>query len=408
MRRVVVTGLGVVSCIGNNKEEVVHALRNGLSGIGFVPEMKELGLRCQVAGRVQALGTVGIGKRPLQTMSDVARYAAVATLEALDDAKLPREALQSSRAGIVVGTSLGALNEVTKAEALLSAGKSLTRLGATGAVKLMGSSAALNLAAWLGVKGRCYSVSSACAAGTDSIGHAFELIQNGILDLCLCGAAEESAWRQAGVFFDNFGGMPSSWNDCPEKACRPYDRDRDGIVFAEGAGILVLEWLEHAERRGAPMYAEVIGYGTANDGAALFEPNGQGLKRSIEEAIRAAEPSGSLPIDYVNAHGTGTKLGDPVEVGVLREVFGSSSPPVSSTKALTGHSQGAAGAHEAIFTLLMLHHNFVTPTANLDHIAPECAGIRHVHTLMELPLKTAMSFNAGFGGTNACVIFRRL
>jgi 3-oxoacyl-[acyl-carrier-protein] synthase I len=408
MRRVVVTGMGIVSCVGNNKAEVLQSLQESRSGIEFMVEMQELGLRCQVGGRVKDLDTTWIGEGPLQTMSDVAKYAAVAALEALDDAELPREALHSGRVGVIVGTSGGGVSEVTKAEALYFAGGDPTELGTTGMVKLMGSSAALNLASSLGVRGRCYAVSTACAAGTDSIGHAFELIRHGILDLCLCGGSEEAIWRQGGTSFDNFGGLASAWNGCPEKACRPYDRDRQGTVFSEGAGILVLEPLEQARGRGAQIYAEVIGYGSANDGADLFEPSGRGLKRCIQEALTAAAACGSLRIDYLNSHAAGTKVGDPIEAQVIREVFGSSSPLVSSTKGLSGHSQGATGAHEAIFTLLMLQHNFVAPTVNLDHIAPECGGIRHVQDLMERPLTTAMTFNAGFGGTNACLILRKL
>lgn len=407
MRRVVVTGMGIVSAIGNNKAEVLRSLREGISGIEFIPEMKELGLRCQVGGRVKGLDTGKIGKRTLSTMSDVAKYAAVATLEALEDAKLPHEALRSSRVGVVVGTSFGGITEVPKTEALLLAHKSPTRLGATGAVKIMNSTAALNLAAWLGIKGRCYSVSSACSTGTDNIGNGFELIRHGVLDVCLCGGAEETC-HVGGAFLDNLAVSPPDFNDRPEKACRPYDRDRQGMVVSEGAGILVLESLEHAASRGAPAYAEVIGYGSANDGADMFEPKGPGLKRCIKQALQSADRHGPLRIDYINPHGAGTKVGDPVEVQAIRDVFGDPSPLVSSTKSLAGHSQSAAGAHEAIFTLLMLHHNFVAPTINLEHIAPECEGVRHVQSLMEIPLRTAMSFNAGLGGTNACLIFKKL
>ncbi len=407
MRRVVVTGMGIVSSIGNSKEEVLHSLREGISGIEFLPELKELGLRCQVGGRVKGLETSRIGKRPLFTMPNVARYAAVAALEALEDARLPLDALPSSRVGVVVGTGVGGINEVPRTEALLLAHRSPTRLGATGAVKLLTSTAALNLAAWLGIKGRCYSVSSACSTGTDNIGHGFELIRRGVLDLCLCGGAEE-LWKGTFAFLDNLAVIPSDYNDHPEKACRPYDRDRQGMVLSEGAGILVLEALEHAKRRGAPLYAEVLGYGSANDGADMFNPTGTGLKRAIGQALQeAVQTHGRLALDYINPHGAGTKVGDPVEVRVIREVFGEPSPLVSSTKALAGHSQSATGAHEAIFTLMMLQHGFVAPTMNLENLDPECAGIRHVRSLLEVPLETVMTFNAGLGGTNACLIFRR-
>jgi 3-oxoacyl-[acyl-carrier-protein] synthase-1 len=317
------------------------------------------------------------------------------------------DALRSTRVGVVVGTGAGGFNEAAEAERLLLRHKSPARLGATGPVKIMNSTAALNLAAWLGVKGRCYSVSSACCTGTDSIGHGFELIRHELLDICICGAAEEGGWRSAWGFGEAARAISSGFNEQPTKACRPYDRDRQGMVASEGAGIIVLEALEHAVSRGAPVYAEVIGYGSANDGADMFVPSGQGLKRCIEEALSLAESNGPLRIGYINPHGVGSKAGDPVEVQVIREVFGSLSPPVSSTKPLNGHAQGAAGAHEAIFTLLMLHHGFVVPTANLEHIAPECEGIRHVQSFVEIPLETAMTFNSGLGGTNACLIFRK-
>jgi len=388
MRRVVVTGMGIVSSIGNNKGEVLRALREGISGITFIPEMKELGYRCHVAGRVKGLKTSGIGKKPLQTMSDVARYAAVATLEALEDAKVNPDALKSNRVGVVLGTGAGGVNEAARAETWLLSHKSPARLGATGVMKIMNSTAALNLAAWLGIKGRCYSVSSACATGADSIGHGFELIRHGLLDLSICGGAEESGIRNFWGFSDAMNAMPVNFNDQPEKACRPYDRDRQGMVVSEGAGVLILETLEHAERRGARIYAEILAYASSNDGADMFNPTGTGLRRAIGQALReAVQAHGRLALDYINPHGAGTKLGDPVEVRVIREVFGAPSPLVSSTKPLSGHSQSATGAHEAIFTLLMLHYGFVVPTANLEHVSPECEGIRHVRSLIEIPIR---------------------
>jgi len=408
MRRVAVTGMGIVSCLGNNQHEVWRSLREGTSGVQFVPEMKELGYKHPVAGLVKGLATDEIGKKPLQTMSEPARYAAVATIEALRDARLPPEMLRSTRAGVVVGTGGGGTNDASAAETLLLSNKSPARIGATAIVRIMNSTAALNLAAWLGVKGRCYSVSSACSTGTDSIGHGFELIRQGILDRCICGGAEGPAWRHAWAFGDASGALPPDFDDHFEKACRPYDRDRRGMVASEGAGILLLESLDEAERRGAPIVAEVIGYGSANDGEAMWEPTGAGLTRAIEQALRVAgETHGMVKIDYINPHGAGTQIGDPIEVRVIRRIFGEPSPLVSSTKPLNGHSQGAAGAHEAIFTLLMLQHDFVVPTPNLEHVAPECDGVRHVRSPLIQPLKTVMTFNSGLGGANACLIFRK-
>jgi 3-oxoacyl-[acyl-carrier-protein] synthase-1 len=341
-------------------------------------------------------------------MSDVAKYATMATLEALEEAQVSPEGLERARVGVVVGGSFGGISEVAKAYHLLQKYKSPSRVGARGLVKIMHSTASGNLAAWLGLQGRTYSICSSSSSGVDNIGHAYELIARGVIDVCICGAAEESSWRQIGGFFDNWAGMPISWNDQPRKACRPYDRDRQGTVFSEGAGILILEPVEHTRQRGGIPYAEIAGYGTANDGSGMFEPSGEGLKESLRQALLAAEQSGMHRIDYINSHGTGTKLHDALEVRVLKEIFGSVSPIVSSTKGLAGHAMGAAGALEAVFTLLMLRHNFVAPTTNLEHVAPDCEGISHVQSLMEVPLESALTFSAGLGGTNACLVFRKM
>jgi len=407
MRRVVVTGLGVVASIGNGKDEVLRSLRESRSGIEFLPEMKELGFRCNVGGRVKGLDVSGVPKRALQSMADVARFAAVAASEAIEDAKLLRETLKSDRVAVVVGTSFGGINELTKAEQLLLKHRNPARLGATGIVKVMHSSAAANLAAWLGVRGRSYAICSSFCSGVDAIGHAYELIARGVVDVCLCGASEESSLRQAWGCLDNWSGLPVSWNDQPERACRPYDVAREGPVLSEGSGIVLLEARDRALERGADPYAEIVGYGSANDGFSMFEPSGEGLAECLRQALAASEEHGVRRIDYINSHGTGTKVHDALEARVIREIFGAPSPPVSSTKALAGHSLGATGAHEAIFTLLMLRHGFVAPTVNLERIAPECEGISHVQTLRELPLDTAMTFNAGLGGSNACLVFRK-
>lgn len=407
MRRVVVTGLGVVSSIGNSKEEVLISLRESRSGIEFIPEMKELGFRCQVAGRVKGLDVTAIGKRSLQSMSNVARFAAVGALEAIENAKLAVEAMKSDRVAVVVGTSFGGINEVAKAEQLLQKHKNTLRVGFTGLLKIMHSTAAANLAAWLGVHGRAYSLCSSFCSGADAIGHAYELIARGVVDLCLCGASEEASLRQVWGCLDNWGGMPSSCNDHPEKACRPYDEAREGPVLSEGAGILVLEARDHAIQRGADPYAEVVGYGSSNDGSDMFQPSGDGLTECIRQALIASEERGVRRIDYINSHGTGTKVHDALEVRVIKEIFGAHSPLVSSTKALAGHSFGATGAHEAVFTLLMLRHGFVAPTVNLERIAPECEGISHVQSIRDHQLETVMTFNAGLGGSNACLVFQK-
>src|SRR3990167_1014840 len=408
MRRVVVTGMGIVSCLGNGTDEVWRSLSAGKSGVQLVPEMEELGYKCPLGGLVKGLVTDGVPKKALQTMSDAAKFSAVAALQALREARLAPETLRNTRAGVIVGTGGGGPNDAATAETLLVTHKSPARVGATAILRIMNSTAALNLAAWLGVRGRSYSVSSACTTGADSIGNAFDCIRYGILDVCVSGGAEAAAWRHGWAFGEASGVAPYHRGDDPAKACRPYDRDRQGMLVSEGAGILVLESLDHAEQRGAPIVAEVIGYGSAHAGETMFEPHGEGLIRAMEQSLRvAAETHGTVEVDYVNPHGAGTRIGDPLEVAAIRRVFGDPSPLVSSTKPLNGHSQGAAGAHEAIFTLLMMRHGVVVPTPNLEHVAPECEGVRHVRAPLAQPLRTVMTFNSGLGGSNACLIFRK-
>ncbi|OEU70555.1 MAG: hypothetical protein BA863_18195, partial [Desulfovibrio sp. S3730MH75] len=345
MRRVAVTGLGIVSPIGNSKSEVLSALMHQKSGIVYLPAMAERNFKCCVYGAVREVQTRQIPRRTKQTMSNTAIYAAAAALDAIKDARLTQDAFRNDRTAVVLGTWLGGINEVSKIEKVLRKHKSPSRAGGTAVVKLMNSTASGNLASLLGTKGRAYSVSSACASGVDNIGHAYELIKYGLQDLCICGATEEESWAKVGVFFDNCGAMPTRWNRHPEKACRPFSKDREGFVMSEGAGVLILEPLEDALARGASVYAEIVGYGSANDGNNMFEPTGEGLKESIEQATAIArQHSTQFAIDYINSHGLGSKIGDAVEVRVFREVFGSRSPLMSSTKALTGHAMGATGA----------------------------------------------------------------
>lgn len=407
MNRVVVTGLGIISPIGNNKEEVLSSLWHGRSGIVHIPEMLDLGFKCCLYGPVKEPDISSVHNKSRHTMSEVAQYAVLATLEAMDDARLAPEVLQTERAGVVVGTGLSGISEVARVEQMTMKGAKLSRAGATGPVKIMNSSAAGNLAAYFKVNGRVRSVSTACCTGVDNIGHAFNLLQFGAIDICIAGSAEEDSWRHVGAFFDNSGEMPRAANHRPSQACRPYDKDRKGFVLSSGAGILILETLEHAGRRGAKPYGEIVGYGSANDGADMFRPTGEGLREAISQSLDAASAHGVKDIDYINPHGTGTYIGDMVETEVIREVLGKR-PFVSSTKGLTGHALGAAGAVEAVFTLLMMAKNFVAHTANLDNIAQECSGIRHVQNRQERPVNTAMAFNSGLGGTNACLVFKKM
>lgn len=406
MNRVVVTGLGIVSSLGNSAERVVESLQEGRSGMAFMPEMRQLGYKCCVAAPVAEPNTRGLSKKALRAMAPCAVYAVVAAREAVRDAGLTDEDLHSESAGVVVGSGAGGVSQVPVVEDALSAGRNPSELGAVGVVKIMNATAAAHLATHFGTQGRTCSIASACTSGLYNIGHAYELVKHGLLDVCICGASEEETWKQVGLSADNSDGMPADWNDRPSGACRPYDRDRQGFVCSSGAGILVLETLARAERRGAPVYAEVIGYGAANDACDMFRPSGDGLRRSIDDALGASQ-SGVNQIDYINSHGPGTLVGDVVDVEVIRSVFGTG-PMVSSTKGQGGHAQGAAGALEAIHTLLMLRHGFVAPTVNLENVAPDCQGIQHVRAVEKRPLNTALTFNSGLGGTNASVVFRRL
>lgn len=407
MNRVVVTGLGIVCAIGNNAEEALLSLQQGHSGIVFIPEMKKVGFKCCLYGPVRNFDNRNIRKKARRTMSNGAEYTMVATLEALEDAGLTEEDIQTERAGVFVGTGLGGIGEMTRIEQMIVRDIRLSRAGANGPVKIMNSTASANVAAYFKVPGRVYSLSSACCTGLDNIGHAYDLLRHGLIDLCISGASEENCWKQVGASFENSGEMPKGWNDRPKQACRPYDRDRQGFVLSSGAGIVILETLEHAQHRGAKIYAEITGFGCSNDGADMFQPTGEGLKRAIQQALKSASEKGIERIDYVNTHGTGTQIGDKIEARVIRELLGKG-PLVSSTKSLTGHALGASSALEAVLTLLMLSHNFVAATANLDNISPECRGIQHVQALQEVALETAMTLNSGLGGTNACLIFTKL
>lgn len=406
MPRVVVTGLGLVSSIGSTKEEAAAALRRGESGLVAMPEMKEAGMTCCVYGPVKGWDRNKLPKRCRQTMSPVAGFAATAASDALSDARLDPRQLDPIRGGVIVGSAFGGLSEVSRMHGMLSAGKK-SRAGAVGVVKFIGSTTSGNLAAMLGLKGRAYAVSTNFASGIDNVGHAYELIQHGVLDLAVCGAAEEDCRRQLGPYLENMHVLPTGYNEEPAKACRPYDEDRQGAVLSSGAGILVIESLEHARQRNAAAYAEIVGYGSTNDGADLFRPSGDGLARAMRRALGGTAKAGVREIDYVNTHGTGTPTGDRVEAGALRDVVGAG-PLISSTKGLTGHALGASGAVEIIYTLLMMSEGFVAPTANLERVDKDCDGLNHVRTLVRRPVNAAMSLGVGLGGFNSCLVLRNL
>jgi len=403
MSKVVVTGIGIVSSLGNCKEAVLTSLREGRSGLVRVPHMRDLGYQCQVAGMVRGFEFSPSWHPDGPRLSLAARYAVSAARQAFDDARFRAGQLDLDRVGTVVGTGVGGANDVNRAET--SSTPMQEGFSGLEVMRLMNSTAALAVARCFGFQGRCYSVSSACSTGAENIGHAYELVRDGLLDVCFCGSAEEHGYRTFWAFGEALRASQSDFNDRPEAACRPYDRDRQGLIVSEGAGVLVLESTEHAELRGAPVYAEVVGYASANDGSDIFEPNGVGLRPCIRDALRQARLN---TVDYVNTHGPGTLIGDRIEVEALRDVFRETSPLISSTKGLSGHASAAAGAHEMIYTLLMMQHGFIAATANLDNVAPECEGLNHVRQTLETRINTALSFNAGLGGANAALVLRRV
>lgn len=401
MKRVVVTGLGIVSSIGSCVDDVVASLRSGRSGMVYLPEMKALGYRCCIFAPAQLPELPEISPRWRRCLSTASKYGLAATSQAVSDARLEPEHLATPTAGIVFGSGASGRCDVPAPQRPDERLDSPSR-----AFRMLGCSPAAVLAYRYGCHGPTVSLSAACATGLYNIGHAFELIRSGALDVCLTGSAEGEVWDVVGLSGDNSNGMPADWNDRPTQACRPFDRDRQGFIMTAGAGALTLESLEHARRRGARIYAEVVGYGAANDGHDMFAPSGVGMRLAVEEALTEAAAAGVTTIDYINAHGTGTPTGDVVEVDVLREFF-SDGPWVSSTKGQSGHGQGSTASQEAVFTLLMMEHGFIAPTKNLDNIALDCVGVRHVQQRTEMPFETAITVNNGLGGVNACLVLRK-
>jgi 3-oxoacyl-[acyl-carrier-protein] synthase-1 len=407
MNRVVITGLGVVSSIGQGVGEVLESLREGRCGMAYMPEMKELGYRCCVYAPLPDLDTSSVPPALLPNMSTAALLTFLTAQEAIGDAHLSAGDLASPTVGAIIGTGGGCANCVPGVEeAVRSDPESVDPYAFA---KIMNCGHLAILASHWSFQGRCSSLSAACTTGSYNIGYAYELLRYGKagLDICLAGSAEEDLWRQVGLSADNSVGMPTDYNDRPSEACRPFDRDRQGLVMSAGSGVLVLETLVHAERRGARVYAEIVGYGAANDGEDMFVPSGVGLRHVLRQTLKQAQDAGVGKIDYINPHGAGTPQGDRVEADVLREFFGSA-PMVSSTKATSGHAQGGTASQEAVYATLMLHHSFVAPTLNLTNVAPECQGIDHVRFLRETPLHTALTLNSGLGGSNGCLALRKL
>jgi len=403
LRRVAVTGLGIVSPIGANAGEATDSLRAGRSGIVKSDIYEEMGFRSHVHGAPNVDFEEHIDRKLRRFMGDGAAYGYIAMQEAIASSGLTDAEIRSERTGLVAGTG-GPSTSAQVAAADTAREKGPKRVGPYAVPKAMCSTLSANLSTAFGMRGLSYSISSACSTSAHCIGNGAELIQMGKQDIVFAGGAEELHWSLS-VLFDAMGALSSNYNDTPERASRPYDANRDGFVIAGGGGMVVLEELERAKARGAKIYAELVGYGATSDGVDMVAPSGEGAVRCMKMAMAGL---GNRSVDYINAHGTSTPVGDMVELGAIREVFGDERPKVSSTKSLTGHSQGATGAHEAIYSLLMLDNDFVAASANIENLDPEDGDAAIVTERIDnAGLNCVMSNSFGFGGTNACLAFQR-
>lgn len=402
VRRVVVTGLGIVSSLGNNKSEVLASLHDGRSGIERCDQYAELGFRTAVHGAIRLKPEELIDRKVYRFMGQASAYAYLAMREAIADAGLSEEQISDSRIGLIAGSG-GASNEnIVQAVDLLRQ-KGLRKVGPYMVPRTMSSTIAACLATPFKLKGVSYSISSACATSAHCIGNAAELIQLGKQDLMFAGGGEEVHWTMT-LLFDAMGALSSSYNDTPTTASRPYDATRDGFVISGGGGMVVLEELEHARARGAKIYAELVGYGATSDGFDMVQPSGEGAMRCMRQALAGIKD----PVDYLNAHGTSTPVGDVKELQAIREVFGDKPPVIASTKSLGGHALGAAGVHEAIYTLLMMEARFIAASANITQLDPEAEGLLIARERKDnVNLNLCLSNSFGFGGTNASLAFRR-
>ena len=402
MRRVVVTGLGIVSSIGNNQQEVVESLKAGRSGIEFSPQYAEMGFRSHVHGSINIDTEALIDRKLRRFMGDAAAFNYIAMQQAIEDAGLTEEQVSNPRAGLIVGSGGAShANTVIAADTLRE--KGIRRVGPYMVPKTMGSTTSANLATAFKIKGVNYSISSACSTSAHCIGNAMEQILLGKQDVVFAGGGEELGW-EGSMMFDAMGALSSKYNETPEKASRAYDADRDGFVISGGGGLLVLEELEHAKARGAKIYAELVGYGATSDGFDMVQPSGEGAARCMRLALEGVKGK----VDYINAHGTSTPAGDMKELEAIRAAFGDEIPWVSSTKSLTGHALGAAGVNEAIYSLLMMQHNFLAASANIENLDPAAEGMPILReTKTNIEINTILSNSFGFGGTNACLVFQR-
>jgi 3-oxoacyl-[acyl-carrier-protein] synthase-1 len=395
--------MGIVSSIGNNTQEVLASLREAKSGISRAGEYVERGFRCQVHGAPTLDAEAIIDRRAMRFLGGGAAWNHIAMEQAIRDAGLESSEISHDRTGIIMGSGGPSTRTIVEA-ADVTRQKSPKRVGPFAVPKAMSSTASATLATWFKIKGVNYSISSACATSNHCIGNAMEIIQHGRQDMIFAGGCEELDWTLS-VLFDAMGAMSTKFNDHPDKASRAYDVDRDGFVIAGGAGVVVLEELEHAKARGAKIYAEVAGYGATSDGYDMVAPSGEGAVRCMKQALEGV----SAPVDYINPHATSTPVGDVKEIEAIREVFGDNCPPIAATKSLTGHSLGAAGVQEAIYSLLMMKNGFICESANIESIDPAFADMPIMRERRDnVALGCVLSNSFGFGGTNACVVFKRL
>ncbi len=401
-RRIAITGMGIASCLGNDLDTVSEALRAGRAGIRALPDAAEHGLRSQVGGAVDLDLDAVIDRKLKRFMSDAAAYSYVSLRDAIADAGLDPALVSHERTGLIAGSGGGSSHwQVETADLLRQRG--VRKVGPYMVPRTMCSTVSANLATAFKIKGLSYSISAACATSAHCIGAAADLIRHGAQDVVFAGGGEDLDWTMS-VMFDAMGALSAGYNETPEKASRPYDAGRDGFVIAGGGGMLVLEDWDHAVARGARIHAELIGYGVTSDGADMVAPSGEGAVRCMHMAMQGLD---GRKVDYLNTHGTSTPLGDIVELNAVREVFGEDMPPISSTKALSGHSLGAASVHEAIYSLLMMRDGFIAGSANIDTLDPKAEGFPIERQSREAKLDVVMSNSFGFGGTNATLVFGR-
>ena len=403
MRRVVVTGLGIVSSIGNNAAEVTESLRNAKSGISHSPDFAEHGFKCQVWGQPKLDTTGMVDRRATRFLSQAGQWNHIAMLQAIADSGVEESDISNERTGIIMGSGGPSTKTIVEAADTTRENNSPKRVGPFAVPKAMSSTASATLATWFKIHGVNYSISSACSTSAHCIGNAYELIQWGKQDMMFAGGHEDLDWTMSDLF-DAMGAMSSKFNDRPSVASRAYDVNRDGFVIAGGAGVLVLEELEHARARGAKIHAEIVGYGATSDGYDMVAPSGEGAVRCMRQALATVK----TPVDYINTHGTSTPVGDSKEMAAIREVFGEKMPQITSTKSLTGHSLGAAGAQESIYSILMMQGGFIGESAHIEELDPEFEGMPVVRKRIDnARIDTVLSNSFGFGGTNATLVFQR-